>query len=184
MRSAILVFAMMSCAGLAYGAGHVVSSGQVSQQAPVPNAVGDRSENARQTTDNGRGRKVPKSSDRQRAGARTSGRSSKPSNRVSPSQSSHPEPRSIAPRRLESGGVMNVQPVAGQLDRAASGALIHDETASRVAAIRPPTGIHPTAPSLIDVRHRGPNPAIVGGVANSKMRNAGSINGTRINRRP
>jgi hypothetical protein len=35
-----------------------------------------------------------------------------------------------------------------------------------------------------NVRHRSPNPAIVGGLANAKVRNAGTIDGTQMRRKP
>lgn len=38
--------------------------------------------------------------------------------------------------------------------------------------------------SLIVVRHRTPNPAVVGGLANTNAKNAGAINGARMNRKP
>ena len=45
---------------------------------------------------------------------------------------------------------------------------------SSVASGLPPSG---------NARHRRPNPAIVGGLGNSNTRNAGVLNGTRINHR-
>ncbi|MGA8505034.1 MAG: hypothetical protein WB762_05450 [Candidatus Sulfotelmatobacter sp.] len=52
--------------------------------------------------------------------------------------------------------------------------------------------VRPTAaslnPSLNNVRHRGPNPAVVGGSAggsaNLHSSNTGAINGTRMKRKP
>jgi hypothetical protein len=34
------------------------------------------------------------------------------------------------------------------------------------------------------VRHRNPNPAVVGASPNSRSSNTGAINGTRMNRKP
>jgi hypothetical protein len=42
----------------------------------------------------------------------------------------------------------------------------------------------PAAASLGDVRHRSPNPAVVGGSVGAHGRNTGTIDGTRMNRRP
>ena len=183
MRTAILVFAMMSCSAFARGADPAASSGQASQQPPRAAGVGDHSHDPTQATGNGRGRADRKSSDGHRGGTRISSKS-RPTSGISPSRSSHPEPRSITGVRSAPENAFHLQPGAAQSDRAATGGLIHNETAGRVAAIRPPIGTHPAAPSLSEVRHRGPNPAIVGGSSDSKMRTAGSINGTRINRRP
>jgi len=40
------------------------------------------------------------------------------------------------------------------------------------------------APTINNVRHRSPNPAVVGGSAKTQASGAGSLNGTRMNRRP
>ncbi|MGA7447595.1 MAG: hypothetical protein WBQ43_21375 [Terriglobales bacterium] len=58
--------------------------------------------------------------------------------------------------------------------------------------VRPPGTVRPTAatlnPSLNNVRHRGPNPAVVGGLAggsaNLHSSNTGAINGTHMHRKP
>ena len=44
--------------------------------------------------------------------------------------------------------------------------------------------MRPTVSGLNNVRHRGANPPVIGGVANSHGRNAGAINGTGVRRRP
>ena len=48
----------------------------------------------------------------------------------------------------------------------------------------PPTAVHSGTSSLSVVRHRGPNPAVIGGSARFDPRKAGAIDGTHINRRP
>jgi hypothetical protein len=51
-------------------------------------------------------------------------------------------------------------------------------------AARTPSVVRPTVPSFNNVRHRSPNPAVVGGSPSSHSSNSGAINGTRMNRKP
>jgi hypothetical protein len=50
--------------------------------------------------------------------------------------------------------------------------------------VRPPGAVRPAAATLRDVRHCGANPATVGGLGNRTVSNTGSIDGTRMHRRP
>ena len=76
------------------------------------------------------------------------------------------------------------QPGSDKSGGAAKGGLIQNETVHNALPVRPSSVVRPTAPSLNNVRHRGPNPAVIGGSANSDRRNTGAINGTRMNRKP
>jgi hypothetical protein len=49
---------------------------------------------------------------------------------------------------------------------------------------RPPGVVRPIGPSHSQGRHHGPNPAVVGGSASAHGRNTGTIDGTRLNRKP
>jgi len=64
------------------------------------------------------------------------------------------------------------------------GGLVPSEIANPAPSVRPPTVVSLQAPSLENVRHRGANPAIIGGSANSDARNTGALNGTRMPRKP
>jgi hypothetical protein len=44
--------------------------------------------------------------------------------------------------------------------------------------------VRPAVPSISRVRHRSPNPPIIGGLGNTNAKSTGAINGTRINRKP
>lgn len=81
---------------------------------------------------------------------------------------------------------MNVRPAAlGESGRAAREGLVHNEILNNSALpTRPPSVVPRTGRSANDLRHRGPNPAVIDGAMNSNVRNTGSINGTRMNRRP
>ena len=59
------------------------------------------------------------------------------------------------------------------------------ETVNNALRARPPSVLRPTVPSLNNVRHRGANPAVVGGSVELKRQEiTGAINGTRMIRRP
>jgi hypothetical protein len=57
-------------------------------------------------------------------------------------------------------------------------------TSNNTAPVRLPSAVGPTAATLSNVRHRSPNPATVGGLGHSVASNTGSIDGTRMHRRP
>jgi len=67
---------------------------------------------------------------------------------------------------------------------AAKDGLIHNETLNRTLTVRQPSVLRTDAPSLNNVRHRGPNPAVIGGPASSGTGNTAAINGTHMGRRP
>jgi hypothetical protein len=83
------------------------------------------------------------------------------------------------------------QPALARSVGPAKGQLIQHETIGRTPPVRS-TSIRPRAASLNaslnplpnNVRHRGLNPAVVGGSANSGKSSTGAINGTGMHRRP
>jgi hypothetical protein len=83
------------------------------------------------------------------------------------------------------GNAMNLhQPGSDKSSGAAKSGTIRNETGNIALAVRTPSVVRPTVPSFNNVRHRGPNPAAVGGSPNSHSSNTGAINGTRMNRKP
>jgi len=58
------------------------------------------------------------------------------------------------------------------------------EESNQSLRVRSPDVIRHTAVSPAGVRHRGQNPATISGSRNSATRNAGEIDGRRVNRRP
>jgi hypothetical protein len=76
------------------------------------------------------------------------------------------------------------EPGSNKSGGAAKGGLIRNETVGNALPVRTSTVIRPTAPSFNNVRHRSPNPAVVGGSPNSHSSITGAINGTRMNRKP
>ena len=94
-----------------------------------------------------------------------------------PATQKRPLPRNAASLR---------QPASARSGAAAKSALIQNETAKHALPVRS-TNVRPSVASLnplpTNVRHRGSNRAVVGGLANSGS-NTGAINGTGMHRRP
>jgi hypothetical protein len=85
----------------------------------------------------------------------------------------------------QSGNAMNPHhPGSDKSHGLAKGGSTRQETGNRAMRVRPPSAVRPTVPPLNNSRHRGANPAVIGGSANSGGRNSGVINGTHMNRRP
>jgi hypothetical protein len=87
------------------------------------------------------------------------------------------------------GNAMNLHPPGSDKSGgAAKGGFIKNEKVNRVLTARPTGVARSTVASLNPlpnhVRHRGPNPAVVGGSANPASSNTGALNGTGMNRRP
>jgi hypothetical protein len=76
------------------------------------------------------------------------------------------------------------QPGSDKSSGAAKSGFIRNETVNNTLPVRTPSVIRPTVPSPNNVRHRGPNPAVVGGSPISRSGNTGAIDGTRMNRKP
>jgi hypothetical protein len=105
----------------------------------------------------------------------------------------YPErPPKLQKRSTPGSAVYLHRPGSGKAGAAAKSGLIQNETASNAMLVRLPGTGRPPAPSLNpslnNVRHRGPNAAVVGGSAggsaNLNCSNTGAINGTRMHRKP
>ena len=116
-----------------------------------------------------------------------------PRRRARLTATNHPKQLPNSRNRSTPGNAVNLhQPGSGKSGAAAKGGLIQNETASNAMLVRPLGTVRPTRaslnPSLDNVRHRGPNPAVVGGSAggsaNLNSSNTGAINGTRMHRKP
>jgi len=56
--------------------------------------------------------------------------------------------------------------------------------ANNALIVRTPNVVRPIAPSFNNLRHRSPNPAVLGGAPNSHSTNTGTTDGTRMNHKP
>jgi hypothetical protein len=87
--------------------------------------------------------------------------------------------------RSLSGNALSVHhPSSSNSSSAVKAGIIQPEPAKTAVPHGLQSFVQPSVPSLANVRHRGANPAIIGGSAKSGSRNAGAINGTRMQRRP
>jgi hypothetical protein len=116
-----------------------------------------------------------------------------PGRRASLTAANHPKQPPNSRKRSIPGNAVNLHQLgSGKSGAAAKGRLIQNETASNAMPVRPPGTVRSTAttlnPSLNNVRHRGPNPAVVGGSAGGSAKlnssNTGAINGTHMHRKP
>jgi hypothetical protein len=91
-------------------------------------------------------------------------------------------------RSMPENAMNSHQPGSDKSGGAAKGGLVRNEPVNNALPVRPTSAVRAPVtslnPSLNCVRHRGPNPAVVTGSANSNRRNAGAINGTLMHRRP
>ena len=94
--------------------------------------------------------------------------------------SRHKQPLT-SPRRPAVGNPARVRhPGTDNSVRATKSGLIGHAGVSNVRAPSVPQVVAPTVPNL---RHRSPNPAVVGGPAADKANGTGALSGTRMNRR-
>jgi hypothetical protein len=94
-------------------------------------------------------------------------------------------PKPPVNRRLRSlPGNNSHQAVSNQSGVAVSGGLIEGETMHNGLPVPTSGVVRPAAPALNPVRHRSPNPPVVGGSSNLHCSNNGGISGTRMNRKP
>jgi hypothetical protein len=61
---------------------------------------------------------------------------------------------------------------------------IQNKSVTSVSAVQRPNMFPSTSLSLENLHHRGPNPAVIGGLGTSKPNETGAINGSRFSRKP
>jgi len=90
-------------------------------------------------------------------------------------------PRPIARQRTlsEAGNPANLPSPAPSQSTLVKHGSIQNEAIYRALPVRPGGTIRPVAPSAGNVRHRDPNPPVIGGAASSNSRSAAVIDGTR-----
>ena len=183
MKTVCLIFTI-GCAVLMCVASYAASvdpAPQQSSESSMKAGSGDRANNA--TPADG-GTHGGKPSDEKRDRRRVPGKD------YPPSQASLPKanrPNQIPNRQEHSttANAMNLhKPGSDKSSGAVKGGLIQNEKGNHVLPVRSPSIVRPSVSPLDNVRHRGPNPAVIGGSANSITRNTGAINGTRMNRKP
>jgi hypothetical protein len=197
VKTNYLVFAMIGCAGLMHGASYAAASTPALQQASSDNhakIVADRPTNSRRTDpQDNRHAGPPGNGKRQAEGNRLAGTQQRRSGSVQSYQHTHASRAKSnganqLPHSRQRYGLGSAEsPHQSGPDKTATAAqrgLIQNERGNNTPLVRPPSHALSTASSLSNVRHRGPNPAFVGGTANSKTASAGAIDGTHMIRRP
>jgi len=186
MRAVGLIFLTLGYAASAVGVAGAGQSVAAAQQAPsrsAPNAVGTRSHEADHAAPAADGTHVGKPSEDQQNHRKVSG-NKLPASSTSPSKANR---RNEVPNRRErsaSGDSKNsYRPGSDKSAGAAQNGLARNETLNHTPSNCGPSAVRPAVPLLSNVRHRGANPAIVGGAGNSNSRNTGALDGTHMNRR-
>ena len=185
MKTTCLLFLTMSWATLAHGTGYVALDSvlrpvkNVEAPGPVPGGEGiSHAVSELLLYPLPRGEGVPQPALLPAGAGRVRGHGGPTSQKVNrPKQLPNSRQRSMPANALH-------QPGSDKFGGAAKGGLIPNETINNAWVVRTPSVIRSTAPSFNNMRHRSPNPAVVGASPNSHSSNTGAINGTRMNRKP
>ncbi len=188
MKATCFLFLMIGCAGLTPGTSCAAQSSSASQQPPSESSANTISDHPRDAVhgapvQDGKNQKDGTPSDEQRDHRHASDKDHRRSH-TSLARSNGPKQVPNKGQHSTSGTAMNLhQPGSDKSGASARGALIQHGTVNVSAPIRP-ASIWPRVPLPNNARHRGANPAVIGGSASSNGRNAGAIDGAHINRRP
>jgi len=106
-----------------------------------------------------------------------------PISRTSLIKANHPKPLPNNRQRSLPGNALNLHQPDKSGGAARSG-FIRSVTVNNALPVRMSDVVRPTAPVLNNVRHRSPNPAVVGGSPSVHNGNTGAISGTRMSRKP
>ncbi len=188
MKALCFFFLVICCATLKSGTAFADSPSPTSQQtspASSTNTVNVHPQDAEHAApvDAGKGQKHGKPSDGRQDNRKVSGknhpRGPASTMKVRPKQPSNSREGSQPgnPTRLH-------QPGLDKSGTPTDSGSRQGEIANTALPRRPPSVIRPSVPLHNDVRHRGANPAVIGGSANSNSRSTGAINGTGMHRRP
>jgi hypothetical protein len=179
MKTAPVIFLTICCAAFTHAVVYAVPSGPSPQSAPSESAVaGDHPRNPGQgasSDSQSRHGKGPAQAGNQRHGSalnqpRERGNFTNPPKRLANNQAGPARGNSQEIRQLR----------IHTSDSAGSDRLLQSHTINRAL---PPAVVRRGGTSVDNVRHRGPNPAVIGGTMNLKIGNTGVITGTGMNRR-
>ena len=186
MKAIGVIFLTLGYAAWTVGpasAGQSVAAAQQTSPRSATNAAGNHSRAADHASPAGVRTQTGKPAKAQQNHSKISG-NKPPTTNASPTKSSH---RNEVPNRRErsvsAASKNSHRPGSDKSVGATQNRLARNETVSHAPSNRAPTAVRPSVPSLSNVRHRGANPAIVGGVGTSQARNSGALDGTHMNRR-
>jgi hypothetical protein len=186
MRAIGLIFLALGYAAFAVGAVGAVQSVAAAQQTSNRSAadtVGNHSREADHAAPAADGAHVGKPSEDQQNHPKVSANKAPAANASLSKPSLRIELANRRERSATQDSKNSDHPGSDRTVGAAENGRSRNETAHNAATVRQPSAVRPSVPSLSNVRHRGPNPPIVGGVGNSNSRNTGALDGTHMNRR-
>jgi hypothetical protein len=199
MKATCLLFLVMSRVLLIQGTSYAAPSQQTSaERSANEKSAKPASDRPHDDLSQGPGRVAPADSGNRQNGGISS---HEPRDHHQASSKNHPRSRRsqtaanrtkqlpISRQRSLPGNAMNLHPPGpDKSGGAAKGGFIKNEKVNSGLTARPTSVARSTVASLNPlpnhVRHRGPNPAVVGGSANSASSNTGVLNGARMHRRP
>jgi hypothetical protein len=186
MRAIGSVLVTAGCAVWLAGAVYSAPSFAAPQQASSSDAVDsvrNHSREAEHVTPTERGTHTGIPSDEQ-PNHRKISTNKLPSSKPSVSKSNRPsEPSNRGERTVRDNSENSHRPASDKSAGAAQNGLARNETVNHAPSIRASSAARPAVPSLSNVRHRGPNPPIVGGVGNSNSTNTAALDGAHMNRK-
>jgi hypothetical protein len=184
MKATRLLLLMSSCATLTLGTNFAAPAQKTSSESSTNTVIAHPQDTEHAPpAGSGNRHKVGKISDGQKdthnASARNLPRSPATTIKVRPKQL--PNNRKHSPSKYPTNPH---QPGLDKSDALAETGLVHQETFKSGQAVRPASVARFPVSLRNDVRHRGANPAVIGGPVNSAGRNTGAISGTSVHRRP
>jgi hypothetical protein len=181
-----LILLMLGCAALAVGAAGAGQSVAEARQAPsqsVADTVGNHSRGADHAAPAADGTHVVKPRDDQQERRKVAG-NNRPTSKPSVSRSNRRNEPTNGRERSASGDSKNSHsPDSGKSASAAQNGSARSQTVNHSSPNRASSAIRPAVPALSNTRHRGANPAIVGGAGNSNTRNSAALDGTHMKRK-
>jgi len=176
MKAIRLLLLMIVDAALLSGGLYAVPTNPAADQAASESAPKAVSAQSNRPSGDGRPQSAAASGEQQ--GPR---RSDKNRPRIEALATKPTRPRPIARQRTlsEAGNPANLPSPAPSQSTLVNHGSIQNEAIYRALPVRPGGTIRPVAPSAGNVRHRDPNPPVIGGAASSNSRSAAVIDGTR-----
>ena len=186
MKAASLIFLTMSWAAWMPGTGYAAASNHASQQTSPQAAANTANDHPR---DAARTAQADKSlAPRKRGFVAPPLVAEKHPNPNAPrtqTRATHPKHVLNTGKRSTSGNATNLhQPGLAKSDGAANNGSVRNETGNNPRPVRSASVTRSAAPPLNNVRHRGSNPAAIGGSASANGRNAAALDGARMHRKP
>ena len=188
MKATTLLFVMIGCTALVHGTSYAAQSNQLSSQTSSKTAektATDHPRDAKHATPATAGKhKTDERSFDELQDHRKTSEKNLPRERPNPNTTNHSKQPPTSQNHSKPANALNLNhPRSDKLDGAAKDGAIHAGAVNNGFAVRSRRVTRSTTASPNSTRHRGPNPAAIGGSVSSG-RNTGAINGTRMNRKP